>query len=77
LNDPAKVLYRHPEPIFVPQAPYEQNGPVGMVVFATGLIERDGNYYLYYGAADGVIGLAVAPVDPIHDLLRRAVGRSS
>ena len=74
LEDPAKVLYRHPRPIFSPSAPYEQNGPVGMVVFATGLVERDGHYYLYYGAADGVIGLAVAPVNAVHDVLRRGLG---
>jgi predicted GH43/DUF377 family glycosyl hydrolase len=76
LNDPSKVLYRHPDPIFAPRAPYEQNGPVGMVVFATGLLEHDGCYYLYYGAADGVIGLAVAPVDALHDLLRRGVAQA-
>ncbi len=70
LEDPSKVLYRHPRPIFSPWADYEKRGPVGMVVFATGLLERDGDFYLYYGAADGVIGLAVAPVQGVYDLLR-------
>jgi predicted GH43/DUF377 family glycosyl hydrolase len=73
-NDPTHVLYRHPDPIFSPDAPYEVEGPVGNVVFGTGLVERDGTYYLYYGAGDGVIGLATAPREAIFDLLRRALG---
>jgi predicted GH43/DUF377 family glycosyl hydrolase len=70
LDDPTRVVYRHPVPIFVPQADYEIAGPVGNVVFPTGLIERDGTYYLYYGAADGVIGLATAEVSAVHGLFR-------
>jgi predicted GH43/DUF377 family glycosyl hydrolase len=57
-DDPTMVKYRHPEPIFTPEAPYECSGPVGNVVFATGLIETDGELALYYGAGDGVIGRA-------------------
>jgi predicted GH43/DUF377 family glycosyl hydrolase len=75
-DDPTKVLYRHPEPIFVPTEPYEMKGPVGMVVFATGLIERQGLYYLYYGAADGVIGLATAPVEALHGLIERGMSQA-
>jgi predicted GH43/DUF377 family glycosyl hydrolase len=75
-EDPARVLYRHPEPIFVPRAPYETAGPVGNVVFPTGLIAREGLYYLYYGAADGVIGLATAPVAAVHAVLEQALGKA-
>jgi predicted GH43/DUF377 family glycosyl hydrolase len=56
--DPARVLYRHLEPIFSPEAPYEMEGPVGNVVFGTGMAELNGRLYLYYGAGDGVIGCA-------------------
>ncbi len=73
-DDPTRVLYRHPDPIFSPRTAYELSGPVGNVVFATGLIEREGLYHLYYGAADGVIGLATAPVGRIHALLERVLG---
>ena len=59
-QNPSRVIYRHPEPIFVPEASYEVEGPVGNVVFGTGLVERDGEYWMYYGAGDGVIGLATA-----------------
>jgi len=61
-DDPTRVLYRHPDPVFSPHAVYEHEGPVGRVVFGTGLVERAGLYSLYYGAADGVIGVATAPV---------------
>jgi predicted GH43/DUF377 family glycosyl hydrolase len=73
-DHPTRVLYRHPDPIFSPDAPYEVEGPVGNIVFGTGLIERDGTYCLYYGAGDGVIGLATAPREIVFDLLRDALG---
>ena len=58
LDAPERVLYRHLDPIFLPEAPYEVEGPVGNVVFGTGLAELHGRIYLYYGAGDGVIGMA-------------------
>ncbi|OGY22297.1 MAG: hypothetical protein A2126_03920 [Candidatus Woykebacteria bacterium GWB1_45_5] len=58
LNDPTKILYRSSEPIFEPEASYEKEGYVKNVVFTCGAIEKDGQYFVYYGAADKVIGLA-------------------
>jgi predicted GH43/DUF377 family glycosyl hydrolase len=72
-DDPSMVLYRHPEPIFSPEADYEVNGPVGNVVFGTGLVELDDRYYLYYGAGDGVIGVATAEKKALFDLLTKAL----
>ena len=72
LEDPSKVLYRHPEPIFSPEAPYELEGPVGNVVFGTGLVELNDRYYLYYGAGDGVIGVASAEKSALFELARKA-----
>jgi predicted GH43/DUF377 family glycosyl hydrolase len=71
--DPSKVRYRHPDPVFSPEEPYECEGPVGNVVFGTGLIERDDRFYLYYGAGDGVIGVAWAEREAVYTLLRRAL----
>jgi predicted GH43/DUF377 family glycosyl hydrolase len=73
-DDPSRVLYRHPDPIFSPDAPYEVEGPVGNVVFGTGLVERDGRYWMYYGAGDGVVGLATAERGAIFDIIERALG---
>jgi predicted GH43/DUF377 family glycosyl hydrolase len=73
-DDPTRVLYRHPEPIFRPEAPYEIAGPVGNVVFGTGVAELGDRVYLYYGAGDGVIGVAMADRTALHDLIRQGVG---
>jgi beta-1,2-mannobiose phosphorylase / 1,2-beta-oligomannan phosphorylase len=75
-DDPSRLLYRHPEPIFEPVAAYEREGPVGNVVFGTGLIEDGSLLSLYYGAADGVIGLATADMNDVLALLPRNVRRA-
>jgi predicted GH43/DUF377 family glycosyl hydrolase len=58
LKDPAKVLYRSDRPILEPQETYEKEGLTPNVVFTCGAVEKDGQYLVYYGAADKVIGLA-------------------
>lgn len=73
-GEPWRVLYRHPDPIFWPGAPYEIEGPVGNVVFGTGLVELRDRYYLYYGAGDGVIGVAWAETNDVFELLREKLG---
>ncbi len=61
LDDPSKVLYRHPEPIIEPEADYEIRGEVPRVVFACGACEVRNKYFVYYGGADSVV--CVATVD--------------
>lgn len=73
-DNPSHVLYRHPDPIFSPEATYEVEGPVGNVVFGTGLAELGERYYLYYGAGDGVIGVAMAEKQAVFDLIKGALG---
>lgn len=58
LADPTKVLYRSPEPVLEPETMYEKFGFISNVVFTCGAVEKDDQYYVYYGAADQVIGLA-------------------
>ena len=72
-DDPSRVLYRHPAPVLEPRAPYEVSGPVGNVVFPTGLIEREGMLLLYYGAADGAIGLATTAAADLYRMLEKAL----
>jgi len=69
LYDPRKILYRSPFPIFEPQADYEKYGYVPNVVFTCGVIEKDDMYYVYYGGADEVIGLATIKKREILGLL--------
>jgi predicted GH43/DUF377 family glycosyl hydrolase len=47
---------------------------VGNVVFGTGAIERGEELWMYYGAGDGVIGLAIAQKSRIFDIVEAALG---
>ena len=66
LDDPSKLLSRQEEAILEPAESWELDGDVPNVVFTCGAIEKDGTYFVYYGGADTVIG--VATVDKIQAL---------
>ncbi len=70
LDEPHRVLYRHPDPILSPEEPYEREGPVGNVVFVTGTAEVGERLYLYYGAGDGLIATAWIERDALWEWLR-------
>ncbi len=70
LNDPTKVIYRHPEPILEPVMDYEREGVVPNVVFTNGVILKDGIVFVYYGGADTVIGVATAPLSRFFELAK-------
>jgi predicted GH43/DUF377 family glycosyl hydrolase len=57
-HDPSLVIGRTNEPILEPVEEYEKVGRVPNVVFTCGAIEADDKYWVYYGAADKVIGVA-------------------
>ena len=51
------ILYRSPEPLFVPELPAEMRGQVGHVVFPTGIDRRsEREFDIYYGMADDDMG---------------------
>ncbi|KAK3079090.1 hypothetical protein LTS18_005764 [Coniosporium uncinatum] len=52
------------QPILVPEASDELEGQVNQVVFAEGLVQFKGKWFLYYGQADSTLGVAVADVQP-------------
>lgn len=58
LEDPSKVIGRSVEPILSPELSYEKVGLVPNVVFTCGVVEMNDCYYVYYGGADKVIGVA-------------------
>ena len=58
LHDPSLVIGRTAEPVLEPEASWEKQGRVNNVVFTCGAIEDDDNYWVYYGGADTVIGVA-------------------
>ena len=59
-KDPTKVLARLDEPFFKPELPFEKTGQyVDGTVFCEGLVHYDGRWFLYYGCADSMVGVAV------------------
>ncbi len=69
LDDPRKVIKRLPFWVFGPKTDYEATGFIPGVVFPTGTVEMNGQLYMYYGAADTRIGLAVSTVQTLVDAL--------
>ncbi len=72
LNEPTRVLHRHPDWVFGPAAPYEREGDIPNAVFPCGLVvdEASGDLRLYYGAADSVTAAADFETDEIIASLR-------
>ena len=59
-QDPYKVLARLDVPFFRPMADFEKSGQyVDGTVFIEGLTFYHGKWYLYYGCADSMVGVAV------------------
>jgi predicted GH43/DUF377 family glycosyl hydrolase len=79
-NDPRIVLARASDWVFGPEADFEQRGLIPNVVYTCGAVCRDDEVWMYYGAADTVVGLACAKVEDLlafvreHDYLHQ-VGR--
>ena len=88
LNNPETVLYVSDAPALAPEASYEIDaGPLPQVdmanfktgvrvVFPEGLIERDGNLLVYYGAADVSVAVAQVGSDALLESLDRAIARN-
>lgn len=69
LKNPEKIIYRSSEPIFEPETDYEKFGFVPNVVFTCGVVEKNEQYFVYYGAADECIGLATIDKKSVMNLL--------
>ncbi len=65
LNKPYKVVRRAETPLLTPTEPFEIEGFFGNVVFTNGMVEKDGSIYIYYGAADESVGLAITDIDSL------------
>jgi len=68
-KDGVTLLARTADPIFEPLEKYEKEGEVANVVFSCGAVVRGDQLFLYYGAADKVVGLATASLSHILDAL--------
>ncbi|MFA6519914.1 MAG: hypothetical protein WCT41_03800 [Candidatus Paceibacterota bacterium] len=71
LLDPSgtSLLARTADPIFEPVELYEKEGVTPNVVFSCGAVVRGDTVFLYYGAADSVIGVATASLSHILEAL--------
>ena len=58
LEDPTQVIARQQEPILEPRLRWEVEGHVPNVVFSCGQVVLYDQLFVYYGAADTVIGIA-------------------
>lgn len=63
------LLARTADPIFEPVELYEREGEVPGVVFSCGVVVRGDTIFLYYGAADKVIGVATASLSHLLEAL--------
>jgi predicted GH43/DUF377 family glycosyl hydrolase len=64
LKDPSKIIW-HQGPILEPETDYEKMGFVNNVVYTCGVVQRDNELWIYYGAGDRVIGRATLSLDNI------------
>ncbi len=69
LEDPTIIRARTAIPLFEPKEEYERKGAVSNVVFPCGLVVRGATVYIYYGAADSVIGVATVKVSALLKML--------
>jgi len=74
LDDPTRVIFRQDDPILEPVEGWELYGDVPNVVFSCGQAEGPDGVYVYYGAADSVIGVATLPAAQMQALLDYCAG---
>jgi len=70
LDNPRKALARTSRWVFAPEADFEQRGLVPNVVYTCGALIRGDDVWMYYGAADTVIGLATAKLKDLLEFVR-------
>lgn len=59
-NDPSKLLYRSNIPFLNVTEEFEKRGQVDNVVFVSGVVKYDSQWFMYYGCADTYIGVAIS-----------------
>lgn len=63
-RDPSRVLYRSPQPILMPDMPYENDGKPG-IIYASGALVRNGDLVIYYGGGDRHTCVARTPLESL------------
>jgi beta-1,2-mannosidase len=66
-DDPAKLIARTDQPVFQPELPFEKVGQYAAgTTFTEGLVWFRSRWFLYYGCADSMVGVAIANAQPWH-----------
>jgi beta-1,2-mannosidase len=61
-HQPAQLLKQTDRPALKPEMPYEKTGQYAAgTTFAEGLVYFHGEWFLYYGCADSLVGVVTAP----------------
>ena len=71
LNDPTKILARTKDYVMEPEFDYEVNGLWAGCVFPTGIVEKDGLLYIYYGCADRYVAVATVPLADVLEHMKK------
>jgi beta-1,2-mannosidase len=62
-HDPSRLLKRADQPFLRPELPFEKTGQYAAgTTFAEGLVAYKGKWFLYYGCADSMVGVAIANI---------------
>ena len=75
LEHPDKVIARAPGLLLQAVTEYERVGIVDNVTFPSGAVVKGDELYVYYGAADTVIGLATCKLNDLLDYLESFKGK--
>jgi predicted GH43/DUF377 family glycosyl hydrolase len=61
-DNPAKLIARLDDPFFKPELPFERSGQYAAgTTFVEGLVFFKQRWFLYYGCADSLVGVAMTP----------------
>lgn len=70
LEDPEKIIGRTKEPLLEPETSYEKEGQVPNVVFTCGAVMIGDKFFVYYGGADQVVGVATIKINDLFAFLK-------
>ncbi len=60
-DNPQQLIFRADKPFFKPEMPFEKTGQYAAgTTFVEGLVLFKGKWFLYYGCADSLVGVALA-----------------
>jgi predicted GH43/DUF377 family glycosyl hydrolase len=75
-DDPSRILRHSASPLLTPELDFEREGFVPDVVFPTGIVEKDRELLIYYGAADTCTAVVKMSLDEVLDSMTPHVNKA-